>query len=126
MVSEPEVCLDPLLESRNAKLLQTSDLALRERLVREVGERRTPPEGECSAQCVRVALFDESFETLEVQLARLDTNQVARRSRDDPVGADRLTQLRDEVLQRVQRRSWRVSAPKLGDQPVDKIGRASG
>ena len=44
--SEREVAVDPLLEGRQAELVEPGDLRLRERLVREVGEGRPAPERE--------------------------------------------------------------------------------
>jgi hypothetical protein len=41
-----EVCLDPILDRLGPKLLQCGDGSLGERLVREVGEGRPPPEGQ--------------------------------------------------------------------------------
>ena len=39
-----EIGVDPFLERVEAKLLETADLVLRERLEGEVGERRSPPD----------------------------------------------------------------------------------
>jgi hypothetical protein len=44
--AECEVGLEAFLERCEAQLLETGDLALGERLVGEVGERRAAPEGE--------------------------------------------------------------------------------
>ena len=66
-------------------LAQARDLGLRERLVREVGERRAAPERERLAQLARGALglgvaglADEALEACRVELVRLD---LAARSR---------------------------------------------
>src|SRR5439155_15865171 len=44
--TEREIGLDPLLEDRKPQLPETSDLSLRERLVRDVGEDWSTPERE--------------------------------------------------------------------------------
>ena len=50
VAAEREVGLDPLLEHDGAQLLETGDLGLCERLVREVGERGAAPERERLAE----------------------------------------------------------------------------
>ena len=44
VASGVEVVLDPPLEASETQLLEAGDLALREALVRELGERRPAPE----------------------------------------------------------------------------------
>ena len=46
VAAEREVGLDPILERGEPQVLEPPDLVLRERLVREVGERRAAPERE--------------------------------------------------------------------------------
>jgi hypothetical protein len=43
LAAKGQIGVDPVLERRQARLLQPCDLAPRERLVRQVGERLTPP-----------------------------------------------------------------------------------
>ena len=50
MAAQREVRLDPLLEGRKPDLVEPLDRALRERLVREVGERWAAPERQCLAE----------------------------------------------------------------------------
>ena len=50
VAAEREVGLDPLFERRELQLVQARDLRLCERLVGEVGQGGTPPEGERPAQ----------------------------------------------------------------------------
>ncbi len=45
--AEREAGFDPLFESDEAELLETSDLGLSERLVCEVGERGATPKRQC-------------------------------------------------------------------------------
>src|SRR5438309_8552305 len=53
VAAEREICLNPLLETGEPQLLEPRDRPLRPRLVRELGERRSPPERECLAQAFR-------------------------------------------------------------------------
>ena len=57
MSPEREVDIDPLFERRLAELLESSDLGLRERLIREVRERGAVPEAERLAQDRRGCLL---------------------------------------------------------------------
>src|SRR5206468_586827 len=96
------------LEGGEPQLLDPPERRLRERLVGEIGERRTSPERERIAQPLRrglrrrpVRLLDELRETFEVELTPLGAEQVSRRLRLEPLtrGAERLPQLRDAHLQ---------------------------
>ena len=46
VVAQREVRIEALLEGGDAKLVEASDLRLRERLVREVGQRRSSPQAQ--------------------------------------------------------------------------------
>jgi hypothetical protein len=92
VAAEREVRVDPQLERGEAKLFEPRDLALRERLVCEVGERRSLPELERLAERVGPTLLDETLESLEVELARLDANGVTGCASDDAVVAERLAE----------------------------------
>jgi hypothetical protein len=50
VATERELCLDHLLVSGQAQVLEARDLRLGERLVREVGQRRTAPQRESLLQ----------------------------------------------------------------------------
>ena len=65
---------------------------------------------------------DERFEPLEVQLARLDAHEVARRARDDPIGAECLPERVDVDLDRAGAARGRRFAPDPVDQPVGRDG----
>src|SRR6185437_16779427 len=104
--AERELGLRPLLDERQPQLVQPRDLALRERLVRELGERLAAPERErlavepCAPRGIaRTRLVDEPARTREVELAGLEPHGVARRARLDRLRAEHLPELRDEVLQ---------------------------
>src|SRR5262245_16732982 len=110
-----EVALDPLLQTGQAQLLQSRDLGLGERLVQEVRERRTTPEGEPLGE---PSLLLQSLETLEVELALLDVDEVAGLPRHDPLPTQRLAQLGDVYLQRLPRRLRRALRPQRVDQAI--------
>ena len=121
-----EVCFDAPLEADKAKLFEPARLRLRERLVREVRQRRTSPEAERLAEeaCRDLGwrplrLGDEPLVLQEVELGRADADQIPRLLRDDGVaGREHLTQLGDVVLKRVRRAARRRCRPELVDQPV--------
>ena len=92
VATEREVGVDPPLERRQAELFQAEDLRLRERFVREVGERRSAPEVESFAKqsCGQLGrglsrLLDQQLEAEHVELVRTDADHVARLLRDDHV-----------------------------------------
>ena len=94
-------------------------------LAGEVGERRAAPErqrlGEALGRNRRlgaVRVVDESHEAVEVELAVGDTQQVPRRSRDEPL-AELLPQAAEVVLKRRERGRRRGVAPDALDEPVD-------
>src|ERR1700735_4375410 len=85
---ERQIRLHPFLERAQLELLQLSDRRLRERLIGEVRQRRTPPQTQAPAQNPRrllglasgqrvAALLDQRAEPVEVQLARRDAQKVA-------------------------------------------------
>ena len=112
MAAERELGLDQLFQCRDSQLGEPRDVALRERLVGEIRERRAAPQrqrvleqreralGPTGPQR-RPALADEPLEPVRIQAARLELELVAMRPRDDrPVGgAERLPQPRDMGLQ---------------------------
>ena len=78
-----EIGCDTGLERCEACVVEPRRLRPRERLVREVGERRAAPERE---RLDRLLLGDESLEALGVDLAVVGTQQVSGRTGRDPVG----------------------------------------
>src|SRR5262249_56843039 len=120
VAAELEIGVDPLLEREYAQLLEARDLICRERFVREVRKRRAAPEAERLVQRLRVAPLEKPLEALEVELAGLDLDGVAGGSRDDPLCAEELAQLRDVVLDRVASGAGRLSAPQLVDQAIGR------
>ena len=126
IAAQQAVGLEPPLERQQPELLESPHLVLRERLVREVGERRSAPERKRLAQEARragwrrvVRCLDELLESQEVELVRPRLDHVAGLAGDDRrSGPERLAQLRDVVLERVRCRSRRILVPQQVDQPI--------
>src|SRR5919106_1751896 len=117
--AELELVADPRVLDGEAKLLQLRDCRLCERLVREIRERRPAEERPRLAQELHSGLgagssrpLQEEAGALRVDLVALDLQGIAGRLRDYPLGAEPLPQLRDGVLDRRARRSWRLGAPE--------------
>ena len=95
VVAECELGFDARLDRRKAELLELCDLGLRERLVREIGQRCAAPElqtlteqlgrtlGHSVGECPR-GLFHQGSEAPQVELVRLDPDQIPAPPRDDP------------------------------------------
>ena len=92
--AEGQIGFDPVLDQADPQLLQPRDLHLRERLVPEVGERRTAPEGERLAKMRRrpfgrvrrqrlPALPGEPLEPVHVELIGRDPEEVRTWPRQD-------------------------------------------
>ena len=99
MPAQVEVRLDPLLEGAEAHLLQSRDRRLSERVVGEVRKRRPAPQCERLVQLVRSrrrvrsrGLLAQPLEAVEVDPAGLDPQRIARRPREDGVGAEHAPQ----------------------------------
>ena len=73
-----EVEVDTRLEGGEAGLVEAGGLDLREGLRREVCERRAAPERE---RCARIMRGDQPLEPRDVELVRLDADEVARGTR---------------------------------------------
>jgi hypothetical protein len=124
MAAERQLGVDAILDRREPQLLEPSDLALRECLALEVGQRLAPPERQRVAQARRplariVALAgprDQRLEPGEVDLVRRRLQQITGRARPDPLGADQLAKARDMPVQRGLRRSRRLLSPQCLDQ----------
>ena len=122
-----EVGVHPLLERLESRLLEAADLVAGERLEREVLERRPPPERERGAELLcpfarlgPACLRGETFEARQVELLRVDAQQISGRLGDDQLRTDRLSQPRDVVLQGgAGGLRWR-RPPNLVNQPVGR------
>ncbi len=115
-----EVRLDPLLEAREAELLEPGDLALREPQLGELREWRAPPEGQ---RVLQLSLGPQPPEAGEVDLVGVGTEQVAGSPRQQAVLAEQLPEVRDVHLQRLRRGCGRVFLPEGVDQPLPGHGR---
>ena len=138
MTAALEVDRELGLERDEVQLLEPLALGLRPRLVRDVGERLTPPEGEGvgeeDAGVVEPAELpgldrggDVALEPGGIDLLGRDVEDVAGRAGDEDGrrragGAVRLedpAQVRDVGLQRRGGRGRRLAVPELVDEPVD-------
>ena len=97
MTTRGELGVDPLLDRGQSQLLQPHDLGLGERLIREIRKRRPPPQSKRLAQhlprALRIraaSLRDKAFEPSEVELGRIEPQHIARRARQQPIGAELL------------------------------------
>ena len=125
MPPEREVRLDAVLQRREAQLLESPDLVLRERLVGEVGERRPAPERQRLLEPRRGGgrlfvprLFDECLEARRVE--RIDAQRVPRRLREQRAVPEHPPQPGDVALHVLRRRRRRDLAPELVHEPVDR------
>ena len=122
-----EVGVDPRLEQRATQLVEPRDLAVRERLVRELGERLAAPQRERFAHEAaslrgrrRLERGDELVEPADVHLPGIDVECVPGRTRHDVLAPERLPQRRDHVLERRGRRPGRLPVPEHLEQRVGR------
>ena len=123
VAAERELRVDPVLERSEPGSSSRTRVA-RERLGAEVGERRAAPERERLAEQRRRAgrvsggepLAPFGSQPLEARRGRARRPRPGARSRPrcviDPVGAERLAQLRDVALERLRRRLRRATRPR--------------
>jgi hypothetical protein len=110
-----EIGVDPVLEARQAELVEPGALRLGETSLRDIGERAAAPERKRRGG---LAGCDERLEALEVELARVDAKPVTGRLRLQAVLAQQLAQLGHVDLQRLRRRLGRLVVPERVDQTV--------
>ncbi len=127
VLPEREVGVDPSLDRQQVQILQAHDRRLRERLEGEIREGRPAPEPESLAQQPGSGggiggggLLEETLEASDVELLRVDPDDVAGRDgrEERRAGAERLAQPRDARLQRRSALVWSLPRPELLDQPV--------
>ena len=123
--SQRQVGVDALLQRGEPPLLQTRRLPLGEGCVGDVRKCRPVPERQRIAQGRRrgrglgtAGPLDELDEALQIELAGLHADQVARAPGDHPVGPERLAQGVHADLQGVRGRGWQGYAPEAVDQPI--------
>ena len=128
-----EVGVDPLLDSEQTALFELLDRTRGDRLVLQVRQCRAAPDRERVAQDLRrlarvsaraelARLLYERLEAVEIELARLDTQQVPRRLADDALGAQQGPKARDVAVERSARRVGRTLAPDRFYQSVARDG----
>jgi hypothetical protein len=128
-----EIALERELERGEAKLLEPPCLGHRERLVHEVGERRSAPERErpvrgLTGAAVVVAsrgLGEEPLEPGRVHRVVVEPQLVAATVRHDlrsAVLAEQLAELRHVELHHLRRAGGLILAPEALDQPVHRYG----
>jgi len=125
VTAEGEICFDTILDRRQARLLQPPRRDPRERLVGNVGERRTAPEVERVAQqlgrlrrigepCVR----EQPLEAQDVDALPFGAEQIARRLRHERPLREHPPEPRHVDLDGLCRRRRRPLGPELVDQPL--------
>jgi hypothetical protein len=130
VAAEGEIGLDAVFERSEAQLLEARGLGLREGLVREVGKRRPPPEGECVAEegravgrvRERTRLRDEPLELRRVELLRTDREHVAGPAREQAVSTHELAEARHVALERRAGRVRRRAGPERVDELLGRDG----
>jgi hypothetical protein len=122
-----EVGVDSVLDRRQPQLLEAPDLVLRKRLVLELGQGRPSPECECTTERVgtvfgrqRACVGDEPLEAGEVELRRIDGEEIPRRSRDDDVVTESLAEGGNGVLERGRGRGRRLLAPEVVHEAIGR------
>ena len=125
--TELEVGVDPLLEGVEPQFVEPPDLALRERLEGEIGERRAAPHRQGATKLrgaldglARTRVGQQPLEAGRIELLRLDLHEVTGRPRDEDLRAQHLAELRDEILERGRCRLRRLLTPELVDDPVGR------
>ena len=141
VAAERQLGVDPLLDGREPELLEPLRLDLREPLELEIPERPSVPEGFRGAQGLRRGsgiagrerlppVRGEPLEALEVELSRLDPQQVAARAGGETrlvtgCRAEDLAEPRDVVPQRVVGGVDALIREQLADQPLARRRRGS-
>ena len=103
------------------------DLALREGVEGELGERRPAPRVQRESEQAGPLLWgrsasshDRSFEAPCVDVLALDREHVAGRACLERLGADHFPELRDGILEGASGRVRRMLSPQLVDKPVGR------
>ena len=110
-----QIGLDPVLEARQPRLLQTGNLRLREAVMAEIGERRPSPQRERLDQ---PPVLPEPLEALEIELVCVDTQQIPGRFRLETLLSDHLAKLGDVDLNCLVRGLGRIVLPQRLDQTI--------
>ena len=119
--AEAQLGLDPRLHRAHPKLLQARDLALRERLVRDLRQGSAAPAAERGRQVIELAALDRMLEKLAVELPIVDAKEVAGRTALEPV-AELPPEQRDGVPHDLRCRGRRGTGPERVHEPVHGDG----
>ena len=130
VAAEPETRFHGVLGCFEPQILEPGDLDLRERLRRQVCERRPAPERVClfeellgdlrHVRCERFArLLDKALEPRRVDLIGVDLEHVAAGACREDLRHPALAQLRDGVLDHLRCRLRRLRAPHLFDEILE-------
>ena len=95
VLTSGQVSVDSIFERGKTKLVEARDFGLGETVVGEIRERRSSPERKC---LFHAPLCLELPKPIEVELARLDPERVARRPALHALPSEQLPQLRNEDL----------------------------
>ena len=131
VLAERQPRVDSILKRRQSRLPKPGDLALREALVGEIGQRLPTPQRKRLAQAPvgdrrvtrgkrALAAGHQRLKTADVNLLALDREQITVSPRQDHIVAERLAQLRDVALNDLDRARGRPLAPQLVDQPIGR------
>ena len=120
VMSELQVRFAPLLERREAQILQTRGLGPRESVIGEVRKGRPAPERESLPQRLGAALRDQLLETLQIELSLRDAEHVTAPLRRDPLTPKRLAQPGHVNLESLLRRVRRRLLPERIDQTIGR------
>jgi hypothetical protein len=137
LAAEGEVCFDPGLERRQSELFETGDLALGERLEREVCQWRPAPECEGFPKRCRRSLclttrelppaeLEQRLETMYVELVWRNLEHVARGLREQELFAGSIhkesPQPREIDAQGRVDRLWGSITPEVLDESLARDG----
>ena len=126
--AERELDVEALLQRDEPALVESSGRLRRKRLGEHVRERLPWPESERLAERSQggrsVGGFprrgDDALEAVEVELARLDPEQIARGAADDAVGPEHPAQLREVAVKRLRGAGWLPLSPEPLAQTITR------
>ena len=129
VLPQRKVGIDPILKRSQPLLLEPRDLALRERLIGEVRQRRPAPQSQCPTKTVtrdsRVSILqraatlsDHRIELLDIDPAGRGLQQVRAPARDQQAVAERFAQMRDVALDDLVGARRRLLTPQLVHQTI--------
>ena len=125
VVAKLELCLEPLLKRHVTEGLEAGQFGSSDAGVAQLGQRRSPPQRKRVAQQLRrlirwhrSCLRKQRLEPIDVQLPRLDSQQIARRTRLQPALTEHPSQPGDESLHQLGRGCGWPLTPKRLDQEV--------